>query len=234
MLNSLQQQIRQSIDSTPQKAARFFKTGRGDYAEHEQFLGITMPTLRRLAQQHKDLTLKEVSTLLQSPFNEERLLALLILVEQYTTYHDRQEEIYHFYRAHIPHMNNWNLVDVSAHLIVGAYLWDKERNPLWTMARSSNLWERRIAIVATWYFIKRKDIQDTLTLAQVLLEDTHDLIHKAVGWMLREVGKQKESALLAFLDVYGLQMPRTTLRYAIERLPNALRQHYLLKAPIST
>ncbi len=227
-LKALKQLLRQAVTITPQRAAAFFKTGKGQYAEGEQFLGITVPTLRKIAKQHRALPLQVLAQLLASSFNEERLLALLILIHQYQAATERQQQrLYQFYLKHLKYVNNWNLVDASAHCIVGAHLWEKDRSCLLQLAASPNLWKRRVAMVATWYFIRHDDLVWTFKLAAVLKHDPEDLMHKAVGWMLREAGKRDTAPLLVFLGKHAATMPRTMLRYAIEKFPRALRQHYL-------
>lgn len=209
---------------------RFFKTGKGQYAEHDRFAGISVPKLRKVAQEFKDLSLDELAELLSSPVNEERLLALIILVAQYKcTSKVEKERYYDFYLSHLPSVNNWNLVDSSAHLIIGAHLIDKEKDLLFNLASSSSLWERRVAIVATWYFIRNNMFETTLDIAQILLNDSEDLIQKAVGWMLREVGERDKLTLVKFLNKNIKNMPRTMLRYAIEKFNDAERQRYLAK-----
>lgn len=217
-----------SINIPENKASYFFKTGAGHYAEHDIFIGVTVPTVRKIAQQFAQLPLHELQALLESKINEERLLALIILTQQYkrADSHNR-ETIYQFYLKNLEHVNNWNLVDTSAHLIIGAHLLNKDRSSLIEVAQSPTLWERRIAIVSTWYFIRNNDLEWTFTISQLLLNDTHDLIHKAVGWMLRETGKKDEAALVKFLDAHSQIMPRTMLRYAIEKFPEEQRQEYL-------
>ncbi len=220
----------QNKASGTQNSKIFFKTGSGQYAEHDQFIGVSVPKLRIIAKEFYDLPLADITTLITSPFNEERLLALFILVDQYAkASEEKKEEIYQFYLNHLSYVNNWNLVDASAHLIVGAHLWKKDKNLLIRLAQSPNLWERRIAIVATWYFIRHNNLEWTFKIATMLLDDTHDLIHKAVGWMLREAGKRNETELLGFLDAHATKIPRTMLRYAIEKLPENVRKSYLLK-----
>jgi 3-methyladenine DNA glycosylase AlkD len=218
--------------ANPSKAANplFFKTGPGEYAQHDQFLGISVPVLRTVARQFSDLPREEITLLLQSPYNEERSLALFILVLQYKKGSDATKRIiYDYYRAHIAHINNWNLVDASAHEIIGAYLfhYTQDKNVLIRLAQSDNLWERRIAMIATLYFIRKSDVSWTYMIAQMLLNDAHDLIHKAVGWMLREAGKKNEKQLLTFLDKNAAHMPRTMLRYALEKLSPTLRAQYM-------
>ena len=199
-------------------AARFFKTGPGQYGEGDIFIGVKVPVLRGVARDFRELSLKEAQKLLHSPVHEERLLALLILVLAVAKADDtRRKAIYDSYLANTRHVNNWDLVDSSAPALVGAYLIDKNRKPLVKLAKSKILWERRIAIVATQHFIRHGEYDDTLKISQILLADKEDLIHKAAGWMLREVGKKHEPTLVAFLEEHGADMPRTMLRYAIER-----------------
>ncbi|MCL1860703.1 MAG: DNA alkylation repair protein [Proteobacteria bacterium] len=216
----------------PEKAAvlpRFFKTGPGQYGEGDKFHGIAGPKIRKVATTHTGASQADILTLLHSQFHEERMAALFILVIQYQRGDEaRKEEIFRLYLAHTNRINNWDLVDLSAPHIVGAHLFGKSTSILTKLAESPNLWERRISIVATHYFIRKGESQETLRIAEKLLNDSHDLIHKAVGWMLREVGKRctlKEER--AFLDVHAAVMPRTMLRYAIERFPEELRGHYL-------
>lgn len=208
--------------------AKYFKTGKGDYAEHDKFIGVNVPTLRKLAQEWGELPLSETRFLLASKVNEERFIALAILVQQYKVgKSDQKEKIYQFYLDNLKGVNNWNLVDASAHLIIGAHLLNKNKAILLTLSKSPSLWERRIAIVATWYFIRNNEFSHTLKIAKVLLNDSHDLIHKAIGWMLREVGKKDINVLVEFLDQNALKMPRTALRYAIESFPETKRKKYL-------
>jgi len=206
----------------------FFKTGPGEYGEGDVFVGIRVPVLRKLAREHDGLPLDEAAELLRSPVHEERLLALLVLVRQHQRgTAERRREIHDLYLAHTRFINNWDLVDTSAEHVVGAHLWEGDRSLLDRLARSESLWERRIAIIATFHFIRRGDFGDTLRIAETLLDDRHDLIHKAVGWMLREVGKRDQPAEEAFLRAHHPRMPRTMLRYAIERFPEPLRRSYL-------
>jgi 3-methyladenine DNA glycosylase AlkD len=211
----------------------FFKTGSGQYGEGDVFIGVSVPKLRKFAAEFKQLALPELQTLLASEIHEERFLALLILVNRYdkASVADK-EKIYKFYVKNMKHINNWDLVDTSASYIVGAYLFDKNREVLETWAHSNNLWERRIAIIATHYFIKKNDFEYTLRIAKILLHDKHDLIHKAVGWMLREMGKKELKPLEQFLDASAHIMPRTMLRYAIEKLPEKQRLAYLRQKKI--
>ncbi len=209
-------------------SASFFKTGPGQYGEGDIFIGVTVPETRRVAKRFSQLSLLEDKELLKSKIHEERLLALLILVEQFNHGGSQtRTKIFNFYQQNIKQVNNWDLVDLSADKIVGAYLLDKPKDWLDVLAKSKNLWERRIAIVSTFYFIKQNKFDKTFALAEILLNDTHDLIHKAVGWMLREVGKRNDLVLEKFLNKHYQQMPRTMLRYAIERLEENKRLAYL-------
>lgn len=211
--------------------SRFFKTKKGEYGEGDKFLGITVPNQRIIAKRYKNLSLSEVKKLLYSKYHEERLTALLILTYQFPLVNEKgKKNIYDFYIKHSKQINNWDLVDVTAPNIVGAWLFDKDREILFNFAKSDNLWQRRIAIISTFYFIRYKDCSDTLKLAKDLLDDEHDLIHKATGWMLREIGKNcGVKNLTDFLDKYKNKMPRTMLRYAIEKLPIDQRIKYLKK-----
>jgi len=211
--------------------SNFFKTGIGQYGEGDKFLGITVPEQRKLAKKYfNDLKLIDVKKILNNNYHEVRLTALLILIEKYIK-GDEQERsnIFNFYLANLKSINNWDLVDLTAPKIVGNYLLDKKRDILYILVKSKNLWERRIAIIATFEFIKNNQFADTLKLSEILLQDNHDLIQKAVGWMLREVGKRDLKVELEFLDKYCQKMPRTMLRYAIERLPEKQRRGYLKK-----
>jgi 3-methyladenine DNA glycosylase AlkD len=207
---------------------RFFKTGPGQYGEGDKFLGIRVPKVRQVAKQAGDLSLDQVTELLHSPWHEERLLAVIILTLQFKRGKPGlQKEIFDLYLASTGWINNWDLVDVSAHLVVGPWLQDRSRQRLRQLARSESLWERRIAMMATYHFIKQDDFADTLDLAEILLHDSHDLIHKMVGWMLREIGKRDQSVEEEFLQDHYRTMPRTMLRYAIEKFEEGLRQRYL-------
>lgn len=217
--------------ANPDKAkllARFFKTGPGEYGEGDVFLGITVPAQKKVAGQYANLTLTNLQKLLQSKIHEHRLTALLILVKQYQQAgSDDQKQIVDFYLHNTKHINNWDLVDLSAPNILGNYLLKNDRRLLYQLMKSKNLWERRIAILATFAFIRNNQFTDTLKIAKLLLIDKHDLIHKALGWMLREIGKRDQKILEDFLNQHHQNMPRTMLRYAIERLPEALRKKYL-------
>jgi 3-methyladenine DNA glycosylase AlkD len=228
-INSIRNELKAMSD--PSYAAvsqRFFKTGPGDYGEGDIFIGVRVPVLRRLAKKYTPLPSQLSVALLKSPVHEERHLALFLLMYLYQTGQERlKAEIYQLYLAHTAYINNWDLVDTSAEQIVGHYLLGKDKGPLHRLALSASLWERRIAIVATFCYIKKKQFEDTLKIAQMLLQDEHDLIHKAVGWMLREVGKRDQEVEIAFLNAHFRKMPRTMLRYAIEKFPEPLRQAYL-------
>jgi 3-methyladenine DNA glycosylase AlkD len=226
--------IRKELASCSSKAKakilqRFFKTGPGEYAQGDKFIGVKVPDMRKIARGHLDLKEKDLLVLLRSCVHEERLLALLIFIAKFEKAGEKEKAgIYRSYLQNTGYINNWDLVDLSAPQIVGAYLADKDKKPLYGLARSKSLWERRISIIATFNFIKEGNFKETLSLAEMLLADKHDLIHKAVGWMLREVGKRGgQEKLEQFLNYYAPQMARTTLRYAIERFPEKLRQKYL-------
>lgn len=207
---------------------RFFKTGPGEYAEGDHFIGVRVPQIRKLVKAYPDIPLEEMEKLLQSEVHEERLMALLLMVQRYQQGDGKvRKKLYQLYLGSTKYINNWDLIDVTAKNIVGAWLEDKSRKPLYKLARSKSLWERRIAILATFRYIPANDFDDCLKLAQMLLKDEHDLIHKAVGWMLREVGKQDRAVEEAFLQQHYQSMPRTMLRYAIERFPEKRRQAYL-------
>lgn len=222
----------------PKKAeilSRFFKTAKGEYGEGDIFLGIQVPDQRKIAKKYQDLELKEVQKLIKSPIHEERLTALLILVEQFSKVFKnnpkKQQEIYEFYLKNTNFINNWDLVDLSAPKIMGASLWERknERKILYKLVKSKNIWEKRIAVLTTYTFIKNNDFEDCLNFCEILLTDKHDLLHKATGWMLREIGKINQEAEEEFLKKHHKSMPRTMLRYAIEKFPEQKRQHYLNK-----
>jgi len=207
---------------------RYFKTGPGEYGQGDCFLGVRVPSQRIIARQFVGLPLLEVEKLLKSRWHEYRLTGILILVNKYQIGTDEQKkEIFTFYSDHLEAVNNWDLVDVSAHKIIGNYLKDKDRRFLYYLADSDNLWFRRSSIIATFAFIDDGDLQETIQLATRLLKDKHDLIHKAVGWAIREVGKKDPLIAKKFLDRYHSEMPRTMLRYALEKFSSAERQHYL-------
>jgi len=211
---------------------RFFKTRPGEYGEGDRFIGLTLPQIRAEVRASRALPLGEVEKLLDSPWHEVRTLAVALLADRYPrSAAPVQRAIYELYLRRTDRINNWDLVDISAPHVVGRHLLDRSRAPLRRLARSHSLWERRIAMVSTYAFIRRGELDDALEIAQLLLRDRHDLIHKAVGWMLREVGKQDERTLRAFLDTHAPDMPRTTLRYAIERLSPSLRARYMAVRP---
>jgi len=208
---------------------RFFRTGPGEYGEGDKFLGLAVPELRKLVRKYRGLDDDAALELLASPWHEERLAALLLLVDGYKRGDERRRQrIHSAYLANARWINNWDLVDASAEHVIGPHLDAEEIALLERLARSKNMWERRIAIVSTFHFIKRKEFRPTLRIARRLLDDSHDLIHKAVGWMLREVGKRDRRALDGFLKKHYRKMPRTMLRYAIERHPERIRRKYLV------
>jgi 3-methyladenine DNA glycosylase AlkD len=215
----------------PEKAAvqrKFFKTGKGAYAEYDSFLGVPVPYIRKISQEFLHLGLTDIEQLLCSKHNETRLLALLVLVGQYKIENEEYRgTIFNCYMKNLRAVNNWNLVDASAHYIAGNYLLEKDRNILYKLAKSKDLWERRVAIVSTFAFIRVGSYNDTLEISRILLKDREDLMHKACGWMLREVGKRDIHALERFLTSHLAQMPRTMLRYAIEKFPKEKRQAIL-------
>jgi 3-methyladenine DNA glycosylase AlkD len=213
-----------------EKLQDFFKTGKGEYGEGDIFLGARVPEQRRIAKKHRNIPLKDVLDLLRSDIHEHRLTSLFILTDQYVKADkQKKEEIVNLYLDNTGFINNWDLVDSSAHKILGAWLIDKPRDILYSLAKSESIWERRISIISTFSFINEGDLTDAVALAKILINDEHDLIHKACGWVLREVGKKNNDKLISFLDKYYLKMPRTMLRYAIEKLPETQRKHYLSK-----
>ena len=228
-LLQLRKEVRRLADSKRAKILqRFFKTGKGEYGEGDVFLGLTVPQARKIAMQFTLLLLDDITKLLESEIHEERLIALFILVDHFNRADEKEKEvIYTYYLKNTQHINNWDLVDLSTYKIVGAYLLHNDRSVLTRLAKSDNVWERRIAMIATYQFIKNGSYEDTLRIAKLLLRDRHDLIQKAVGWMLREVGKQSQEVLEMFLRKYSREMSRTTLRYAIERFPEKVRKAYL-------
>lgn len=228
-LSALKKEIRRQANPAKAKfLQRFFRTGKGEYAEGDRFLGIIVPVSRSLARKYSDLALTDILRLLRSLFHEERIIALFLLVARFEKGNDLvRARIVRSYLASTRLVNNWDLVDSSAYQIIGAYLVDKKRTPLYRLARSKLLWERRIAMVATLAFIRRNDLDDTFKIAEMLLVDQHDLIHKAVGWMLREAGKKDPAALRVFLVRHASHMPRTALRYAIEKYSPRERRLFL-------
>lgn len=229
-LENIKKDLLKHRDVPKENTKRFFKTNKGDYAEHDEFLGIKNPTLRMLAKKYYHLSLDEIQKLIESKYNEERLLALIILTQSYKKAPEHEKKIiFEFYLANIDYVNNWNLVDLSAHLIIGAHLFKQKRDLLYKLVSSKIMWHRRIAIVSTLYFIRSNEFNETLSLAKILFSDKHDLIHKATGWMLREVYKKNPSLIKNFLSENLETIPRTALRYAIEKLPNSEREFYLVK-----
>ncbi len=220
--------IRLKDPNRSQNESRFFKTGPGEYGEGDIFWGVPTLEKRKLARKYKNLPLSEVKKLLTSPIHDQRVVAVAILTLKYLkATPGEQKQIFDFYLAHTKYINNWDLVDISTPHIVGAYLLDKDRSILYKLAQSENLWERRISIMATFAFIRNNDFKDALKISKILLTDKHDLIHKASGWMLRETGKKDQKTLEQFLDKHTLKMPRTMLRYSIEKFAEKKRQYYL-------
>jgi len=217
--------------SNPKQAEilqRFFKTGKGEYGEGDVFLGIKVPLQRKIAKKYPNLTLKEINELLSSRMHEERLTSLFILIRKYEKGDAKlKKEIFNFYLKNTNKINNWDLVDLSAPKIIGNYLLDKPKDSLYKLAKSKSLWEKRIAVLSTFEFIRNNQFKDTLSISEILLKDKHDLIHKAVGWMLREIGKRNHEVEESFLKKYYKQMPRTMLRYAIEKFDEKKRRFYL-------
>lgn len=207
---------------------KFFKAGKGEYGEGDIFIGIKVPVIRKIVRGNNQITLLETKKLLESIIHEERLTALLILVKKYSNgdYRDK-EEIFKLYLNNRVYINNWDLVDLSAPNIVGNFLLDKDKSILYELAKSKNLWDKRISIISTFTFIRANLFDTTLNLAEILLNDKHDLIHKAAGWMLREIGKRNIETEQSFLKLHYKNMPRTMLRYSIEKFPEKLRQDYL-------
>jgi len=227
--NSLILEINKYAD--PKKAKNynwFFKTGPGQYGEGDRFLGINVPTEHQLSKKYSGLTLNGIHQLLQSEFHEQRVIGLMILKLQYIKADKKdKKKFYNFYLAHTDRVNNWDLVDISAPHIVGDFLLEKDRSLLYQFAKSQSLWERRIAIISTFTFIRKNKFRDALAISEILLSDKQDLIHKAVGWMLKEVGKKSPETLTGFLDSNFKHMPRTALRYSIEKFSPPLRAYYL-------
>jgi len=207
---------------------RFFKTGKGQYGEGDVFYGIKVPQTRQIAKEFKQISFAELIKVLKNPVHEIRLCGLMILVEQFKKAKEEdRKKIVDFYLSNTQYINNWDLVDLSCYHILGTYLLDKPRDILYSLAESSNMWEQRIAIVGTLAFIRKNEFEDTLAISKMLLNHKQDLIHKAVGWMLREVFKRDETVVLDFIETHYSQMPRTALRYAIEKLPEEKRKDVL-------
>lgn len=230
---NIEQSIQSLADSKKAKLLQgFFKTGKGEYGEGDIFLGLVVPQQRKIAKEFSNIPLKEIKSLLKSEFHEYRLIALFILVIQYKRAdkdknEKLKEQIYNFYLSNTNRINNWDLVDLSAPNIVGDFLKNRDKSILYKLVKSGNLWERRIAILATFSFIRDNQFSDSLKISEILLKDKHDLIHKAVGWMLREIGKKDVKVLETFLKRYYKTMPRTMLRYSIEKFPEEKRKAYL-------
>ncbi|VVB98984.1 DNA alkylation repair enzyme [uncultured archaeon] len=237
--NTIKKELRQSANQEKARLLqRFFKTGKGEYGEGDVFLGVVVPETRRVAKKHfMEIDFAGVERLLDSKMHEDRLCGLLILVLKFNKAkgdEKMRKEIFDFYISHAKLANNWDLVDLSAPAISGGYLWEAcesgnetEKEILYRFAKSENLWERRIAVLSTFAFIREKSFSDSFRIAEMLLQDKHDLIHKAVGWMLREIGKRDKKAEENFLEKHCAKMPRTMLRYAIEKFPQAEREKYL-------
>jgi len=228
-LNEIRKEIhKQKNSSQAVILQKFFKTGKGEYGEGDVFYGIKVPVQRKIVKSFKDLSLDDIKIIIHSLVHEERLIAALILVEQFKkTDSQNQKIIFDFYLKNRQGINNWDIVDLSAPNIIGTFLLDKDKSLLYKFAKSKNLWERRIAILSTFTFIRNGYFDDALKISEILLHDQHDLIHKAVGWMLREIGKRDLNAEERFLRKHYKAMPRTMLRYAIEKFPEAKRRKYL-------
>jgi len=224
------EEIRELADEEIAKhSLRFFKTDKGEYGYGDIFLGVRAPKIRLIAKKHIDISLADMKILIKSKYHEERFLGLIILVNKYSKTKDNEtrNQLYNIYVSSFKYINNWDLVDITCSHVIGKHLMDKDRSILYTWAKSEDLWTKRIAIVSTHCFIRKNELQDTFKIAEILLNDEHDLIHKAVGWMLREAGKRDLEKEEIFLKKYYNIMPRTMLRYAIERFPEPKRQKYL-------
>ena len=232
-LEELKKELKSKANKEKAKLLQgFFKTKKGEYGEGDVFLGVIVPETRKTAIKFKSLPLNDVEQLLKSKIHEERLCALLLLVHNYNLAKKNndektKEDIFNFYLKSTNYINNWDLVDLSCHQIIGDYLKDKDKSILYQLAISSNIWDKRISIISTAAFIKDNNFEHTITISEILLNDKHDLIHKAVGWMLREMGKRNKEQLIQFLNKHYKQMPRTMLRYSIEKLPENQRKQYL-------
>ncbi|MFH1505895.1 MAG: DNA alkylation repair protein [archaeon] len=231
MLSKLKSEMKKLASPEKAKAYQwFFKTGKGQYGEGDQFIGLTMPEIRVFAKKYLDLSLKDTVTLLHSKIHEHRMTALVILTMKFEKADEKgKKEIYDFYLKNTEYINNWDLVDVTVHKIVGEFLVDKDRKILYKLAKSKDLWERRISMIACFAFLRRNDFKDALKIAEILVYDKHDLIHKAVGWMLREIGKKDQPTEEKFLKKHHKVMPRTMLRYSIERFDEKKRKFYMEK-----
>ncbi len=229
MLKDLEKELKRYAKEERGKLLQgFFKTGPGEYGEGDVFLGLTMGEQRLLAKKFSGLAINDIQTLLDSEIHEKRMVSLLVLMERYKKADEKgKEKIFDFYIKNARKVSNWDLVDVTCPHVVGDFLLNKNREVLYKLAKSDNLWERRISIISTAAFIRNNDFSDTFKIAKILLKDKHDLIHKAVGWMLREVGKKDQEVLEIFLKKHYKQMPRTMLRYSIERFEERKRKSYL-------
>lgn len=226
----LQTKLRKLEDKEyAKKCLRFFKTEPGEYAHGDKFLGIKVPVLRTLAKENIHLSLSDIKKIIKSEYHEERMLGLFILVNKYNKAKDfvEEERLFNIYISSFKYINNWDLVDVTCPHIVGKYLINKDRSILYEWAKSDDLWTKRIAMITNWWFVRKGDLKDVYKIADILLEDDHDLIHKAVGWMLREAGKKDEKRLKSYLKKHYQSMPRVMLRYSIEKFPKEVRSQYL-------
>ncbi len=229
MVNGIIKELKKNANHKKAKVlTRFFKTGKGEYGEGDKFIGLTNPQIRAIVRKYKTISVSKLTPLIKSEIHEFRLTALLILVEQFKKGDDiKKKKIFNFYLKNIKSVNNWDLVDLTSHHIIGAYLFDKDKTLLYDFAETDNLWLKRIAIISSFYFIRKNEFKDTINISEILLNDKHDLIHKAVGWMLREIGKRDTNTEEEFLIKRYKMMPRTMLRYAIEKFPDEKRQKYL-------
>ncbi len=230
MLKQLKKELETLADKNRAVSSqRFFKTGKGEYGEGDVFIGITVPLQRKVAKKYSNLSIPKIQELMKSKIHEHRSIALFILINKYKNSNETEKEnIFNLYLENTKFINNWDLVDSSAHKIVGDFITEKDRKILYKLANSKDLWEKRISIISTFAFINNKDFEDALVISEILLNDSHDLIHKAVGWVLREIGKKDLEKLEAFLKFHYKKMPRTMLRYAIEKFPEDKRKKYLL------
>ena len=225
MILEIKKELQKVVDSERiYDVSKFFKTGKGQYSEYDKFLGLYMQDIRKISKKFKNTNFQDLEILLNSEIHEERLLGIFILIEQFP---NDKDKIYNFYLKNIHAVNNWDLVDLSADKILGNYLLNKDKKLLYNFSKSNNLWKRRISIIATFAFIKNNRFKDTLKISEILLNDGHDLIHKSVGWMLREVGKKDQKIEEKFLRKHYKTMPRTMLRYSIERFNKEKRKFYM-------
>ena len=233
MFNKIKQELQSLADSKQAEILqRFFKTGKGEYGEGDIFLGIKVPVQRKVVKKYLELSISDTIKLLQSKIHEHRLTAIFILISKFENKkatEEEKKEIFNLYLENTKYINNWDLIDLSAPKIVGSYLLDKDRSILYQLANSKDLWEKRISVLATFMFIRNNDFKDALKISEILLDDKHDLIHKSVGWMLREIGKRNQSVEEKFLEKYHKTMPRTMLRYSIEKFSEEKRKYYLKK-----